>query len=413
MIMNKRKNAVFLLILLLLAGCAPRETLSVRQSGALNDVEISYENKGLLPPPVSTYRLTAGDVLRLEATPRQINSLRFLIERGDSLRISFNFEDSTYHIMAGDRISIFLQRNSPLNRETTVRMDGRITLPSIGEVMAEGKTPLELKKILTREFLKKIRDVSISVSVLQSNMTPFTQMSGEYMVLPDGTISLPVLGVYKVQGMALDSLAEKIEQSVQKKFHNHFHVSVAAQNLAINHLQIYDKVLTITPAGDFILPHIGNIMAKGKTLVQVQDEIENRLKSYYYNPIDVSLGLISSTNNSVYVSGEVKFPGIYPLIADMTSLKALSLAGGVTPKGNLDEVVLIHYTGPDSVTVYKTSLDEVIDNASALHDLSLSPQDIVFVPKTGVAEANQFIQQYITRMLPFTANITYNINNIQ
>ncbi|HHL34141.1 MAG TPA: hypothetical protein ENJ30_07235, partial [Desulfobulbaceae bacterium] len=168
-----------------------------------------------------------------------------------------------------------------------------------------------------------------------------------------------------------------------------------------------------TPAGDFILPHIGNIVAKGKTLVQVQDEIQKRLKSYYYNPIDVSLGLISSTNNSVYVSGEVRFPGIYPLLADMTSLKALSLAGGVTPKGDLKEVVLIHYTAPDSVTVYKTSLDEVINSASALHDLSLSPQDIVFVPKTGVAEANQFIQQYITRMLPFTANITYNINNIQ
>ncbi|HHL34810.1 MAG TPA: hypothetical protein ENJ30_10640, partial [Desulfobulbaceae bacterium] len=235
--MTKRKYSILLLITLFLSGCAARETLSVRQPDALKDVEISYENKDLLPAPVSTYRLTSGDVLRLEATPRQINSRQFLIERGDSLRISFNFEDNNYHIMAGDRISIFLQRNSPLNRETTVRMDGRITLPSVGEVMAEGKTPLELKKILTRQFLKKVRDVNVSVSVLQSNMAPFTQMNGEYMVLPDGTISLPVLGIYKAQGMPLESLAAKIAQTVKEKYHNKFHVSVSAQNLAINRLQ--------------------------------------------------------------------------------------------------------------------------------------------------------------------------------
>jgi len=404
-------NIVTCITLLLLTGCS-QKTLTVHSYGQ-EVTNISDENVNLLPTGVVDFTLNPGDVLRLEATPTKEASHLFLLERGDSIRLSFYYAGNEYRIMTGDRISIFVQNDSPFNQEITVRMDGRITIPRVGDIMAKGLTPAELATLLSRKLKRTIKDATITVSILQSNMDPFTLMTGEYFILPDGTISLPILGIFEAQGLSIDSLSKLISASTFDKFNNKFRVSVSAQSHAIEQLQVYDKVLTVTPAGDFILPHIGNINVKGKTLLQVREEVQHRLQNYFHNPIDISLGLVSGVNNSVYVSGEVRFPGIYPLMANMTTLKVLSLAGGVTPLGDLDEVVLIHYTSADALTVYKTSLTEVFNQSSHLYDLPLSPQDIVFVPKTGIAEANQFIDQYINKMLPFDRGVTYNFNEIR
>ena len=37
-------------------------------------------------------------------------------------------------------------------------------------------------------------------------------------------------------------------------------------------------------------------------------------------------------------------------------------------------------------------------------DIQLKPFDIVFVPKTHIAKANEFVEQYITKMVPGTLN---------
>ncbi len=401
-----------LFFLLLSSGCANRETLTTLQSGQTTPTSISNSNKNLLPTAVVDFTLSPGDVLRLEATPRKGDQTQFLIERGDSLRISFFYDGGEYRLMAGDQISISLQNDSSLNTENIIRMDGYISTPRIGETKAAGLTAVELGKVLTEKFKDKIKEAAVTVSVMQSNMAPFTLMTGEFFVLPDGTISIPILGVFEAHGLSLEALSTIISAATQKKFNNHFKVSVSAQSLAIEQLQAFDKVITVTPAGDFIIPQIGNISVKGQTLPQVREEIQQKLQSFYHNPIDISLGLVSAVNNSIYVSGEVRFPGIYPLMANMTMFKALSLSGSITTEGNLDEVVLVHYTSPESVTIYKTSMTALVDNASQLHDLPLSPQDVVFVPRTGIAEANRFINQYITRMLPFQTSVVYNFNDV-
>jgi len=101
--------------------------------------------------------------------------------------------------------------------------------------------------------------------------------------------------------------------------------------------------------------------------------------------------LISSANRTIYVNGQVRNPGAIPLYHNLTMLKAIMQAGGVTPEGDLSEVVLIHYDDKGDITVYKTNLKEVMENNVALQDLKLSPLDVIFVPQTGIAQANQFV----------------------
>lgn len=95
----------------------------------------------------------------------------------------------------------------------------------------------------------------------------------------------------------------------------------------------------------------------------------------------------------------------------MTTLKAVLLAGGFTNDANQNDVVLIHYKTNRDITVYRTSIKQVIGSASGLNDLTLSPQDVVYVPKTGIAQAGLFVEQYINKIIPRSANVSYSLGN--
>ena len=143
---------------------------------------------------------------------------------------------------------------------------------------------------------------------------------------------------------------------------------------------------------------------------EIKNKIQKALEKFYSNNIDVSLTLISGGNHSVYVGGEVRFPGVYPLAPCMTMLKAVMLSGSATTTGDMRQAVLIHYDKNSNLYIYKTNLEEVMEKGLGFQDLKLSPQDIVFIPRSGIAEANRFIEQYVTGMLPFTRSVNYNYN---
>jgi hypothetical protein len=68
---------------------------------------------------------------------------------------------------------------------------------------------------------------------------------------------------------------------------------------------------------------------------------------------------------------------------------------------------LIHRTPDNDVNVFVTNLRKFIDEGVKGNDLSLSPQDIVLVSKSRVAKLNLIVEQYITRILPFSRSVNY------
>jgi hypothetical protein len=43
----------------------------------------------------------------------------------------------------------------------------------------------------------------------------------------------------------------------------------------------------------------------------------------------------------------------------------------------------------------------------------LQPSDVVFVPKSTIAELNQFMDQFVTRMIPFQRSFIYTLGKTQ
>jgi polysaccharide export outer membrane protein len=102
----------------------------------------------------------------------------------------------------------------------------------------------------------------------------------------------------------------------------------------------------------------------------------------------------------VYVMGQVKNPGPYPLTANMSFLEALSRAGGPNDNAAQGKIVLAR---PSKNT------EQVVDLANDIKtsgpNYQLEPGDIVYVPKSGLATVGYVLQQLspLTTMAVFGA----------
>lgn len=73
-----------------------------------------------------------------------------------------------YMIGANDVLNIFVWKEPDLTQDVVVTPDGRISFPLIGEVVAQGRTVGELRKIFTEKLSKYVEDPEITVIVKQS-----------------------------------------------------------------------------------------------------------------------------------------------------------------------------------------------------------------------------------------------------
>lgn len=107
-------------------------------------------------------------------------------------------------------------------------------------------------------------------------------------------------------------------------------------------VQGHDNLKTTSPVtsdGYISFPYIGVVYVKGLTLPEIEKELTKRLSSYVKYPV-VSVTLSTSKSMKYFVYGEVKNSGRYVLEDDMTVIKAISAAGGITPDGLFGNIKL-------------------------------------------------------------------------
>jgi polysaccharide export outer membrane protein len=75
----------------------------------------------------------------------------------------------TYLFGPEDVISIGVFHQPDLTRLVTVRADGKITMPLIGDMQAEGLTPERLRVQVTQALSTYINDLDVTVTVIQVN----------------------------------------------------------------------------------------------------------------------------------------------------------------------------------------------------------------------------------------------------
>lgn len=99
------------------------------------------------------------------------------------------------------------------------------------------------------------------------------------------------------------------------------------------------KEVQADASGRFSFPLIGVVEAAGKTPGELEDEIELRLARFVKAP-QVNINLDETVSQVITVEGMVKKPGLYPVVGNMTLVRAIATAGGFDELASLDDVVV-------------------------------------------------------------------------
>jgi polysaccharide export outer membrane protein len=82
-------------------------------------------------------------------------------------------EPNEYRISAGDVLHLFVWKEADLSRDVTVRGDGKVTVPVLGDIEAANKTPAELAATLTKLYLRYLAAPQVTVGVVQPTVSRF------------------------------------------------------------------------------------------------------------------------------------------------------------------------------------------------------------------------------------------------
>jgi polysaccharide export outer membrane protein len=98
---------------------------------------------------------------------------------GGSVRYDYDYSKepdprrSEYVIGVADHLTIRVWKNPDLSTEATVRPDGTITMPLLGDLGADGKTPTQLKDEITKQLGKFVRDEGAVVTIAVTGVNSY------------------------------------------------------------------------------------------------------------------------------------------------------------------------------------------------------------------------------------------------
>jgi polysaccharide export outer membrane protein len=138
------------------------------------------------------------------------------------------------------------------------------------------------------------------------------------------------------------------------------------------------QTIPVRPDGKISFPLIGEIMAGGKSVSQVKEEIEKKITRYVPEPV-VSVGVQAINSLLVYVIGRVNNPGRFVLNTNINALQALAMAGGCNSFANKNDIKIFR-EGQGGTQILKFRYDDVTDGTHLEENVTLHRGDIIVVP---------------------------------
>ena len=110
-----------------------------------------------------------------------------------------------------------------------------------------------------------------------------------------------------------------------------------------NEEALQQEVLVL-PDGTISFPLVGILSVSGKTPGQVQNELKDKLSRLIPDP-EINLTVSAVEGNNIFVIGKVTNPGRYPMTQPIDVVQALSLAGGFTPYAETEKIRILRRVG--------------------------------------------------------------------
>ena len=171
----------------------------------------------------------------------------------------------------------------------------------------------------------------------------------------------------------------------------------------------------VGPDGRAVFPLISGYHVEGMTVEEANDALTHEYGTALRRP-DVQTLITNYGSAQIYVGGEVHTAGVFPIKGELTPAQAVMVAGGFLPTARTGKVVVIRQR-PGDRQFLRRVLDEkdLLERGRGDGGFAILPGDLVFVPRSNIAEVDLFVQQYITGALPFStsAGVSYNAGNVR
>lgn len=166
-----------------------------------------------------------------------------------------------------------------------------------------------------------------------------------------------------------------------------------------------DDTVTIRRDGRLSSPLVDDQQAAGLTTTQLGAALTERYTKLFLNP-QVSVILRKAANMKVFVGGEVGQPGVLTISGLLTTLGAVYQAGGFRRSARTDSVMLLRDVPGQKPSARRLDLKDFDKGDAAV---VLEPNDVLFVPQSRIAKADNFVDQYIRQLIPIsmTAGFSY------
>jgi len=173
-----------------------------------------------------------------------------------------------------------------------------------------------------------------------------------------------------------------------------------------------DEEEVVRPDGMISTTVAQDVAAYGKTPSQIAAELREDYSTTLKNP-EITVVVHSFAPNRIYVGGEVVNPGEFVTVGpNLTISQAIARAGGLKLSGDRAEIFVIRRGPNDTPEAFSVAYKDVISAKDPAADARLANYDMVYVPRTGVAEVYTWFNQFVQQFIPLNWGFSYNINPV-
>jgi len=134
----------------------------------------------------------------------------------------------------------------------------------------------------------------------------------------------------------------------------------------------------VSAHGTIDYPLVGRVKVAGKTPPQIAEELQRRLARGYIRNPHVSVFVEAYNSKKISVFGEVKKPGTFNYVNNMSIIEAITLAGGFTPMASKNNITVTRREGRTSRR-FTIPVADIGEGRAA--NYLLRPGDVVFIPE--------------------------------
>lgn len=123
--------------------------------------------------------------------------------------------------------------------------------------------------------------------------------------------------------------------------------------------ELSKKEVQVDASGRITFPLIGTVEVAGRTPGEISAAMQDRFRGRFIRDPQITVNLKEIVSQTVTIGGEVKKPGVYPIVGEMTLMTAIASAEGWTDIANKGEVVVFRrVSGKEYAGIYNVKAIE-------------------------------------------------------